>query len=191
MDVNTLMKLMLSSNSTNALSKKAGASTDQVTSILNNVLPMLLNGASAQATNQATAAGFASALDAHGAKDTSDLGKFLGGVDMADGAKIFQHLLGADSAASIQNAAKASGTSVKEVENVLAMVSPLLMSVLGQQKKKHGNAAGGLMGALLSGAVSNALGGGLFGGAPQKPAAKKGNGIDAGDVINILGKLMK
>ncbi len=173
MDVNTLMKLMLSSNSTSALSKKSGASADQVTNILNSIMPMLLNGASAQATNQETAAGFASALDAHGAKDTSDLGKFLGGVDMADGAKIFQHLLGANSAASIQNAAKASGSSVKDVENIMAMVSPLLMSVLGQQKKKHGNASGGLMAALLGGAVNSAIGG------------------NASGVLNIIGKLIK
>lgn len=191
MDVNTLMKLMLSSNSIGAVSKKTGTSADQVTSILNSMMPELLSGASAQATNKDTAAGFASALDAHGAKDTSDLSSFLGGVDMADGAKIFQHLLGANSASSIKKAAKASGTSEKEVENVMSMVSPLLMSVMGQQKKKHGNASGGLMAALLSGAVSNALGGPLLGGAADEKKSKKNSGIDAGDVLNIIGKLIK
>lgn len=171
MDVNTLMKLVLSSNATDALSKNTEASSEQVASILNSVMPMLLSGASAQATNKSTASAFANALQSHAGADTKDLARFLSGVDQADGAKIFQHLLGSNSASSIASAAKASGSSVKDVENVLSMVSPLLMSILGQQQKKHGNSSSGLLQSILGTASKS--------------------GIDAGDVIGILGKLLK
>lgn len=171
MDVNTLVKLVMSANSTNALSQKAGISADQVTSILSNVLPSLLKGASSQATNTTTAASFLQAIENHGVKDTKDLGSFLGGVDLADGAKIVQHLLGGNAASTALTAAKAAGVSEKDVLKILAMVAPLLLTILGQQKKKHGNEGSALLQTVLSGAA--------------------GKGLDAGAVLGLLGKLMK
>lgn len=170
MDVNTLLKLVMGTASTGALSQNTGLSTDKVSSVLNSVLPMLLNGAGTQATNSGTAAGFLQAIENHGAKNTNDLGSFLSNVDLADGAKIVQHLLGENTASTTQNAAQKAGVSEADVKKILAMVAPLLLTILGQQKKKHGNANTSLLQALMTGGA--------------------GKAIDAGTVLGLLGKLI-
>lgn len=147
MDVSTLMKLALSQNSVGTISKKTGVSTAQVAQIVTTMMPQLLQGASAQANGKDTATGFNAALDQHGKADTTDLGKFLGGVDMADGAKILQHLLGGKTSSSIAAASAQSGVSEANVKKILTMVAPMLLAILGQQKKKHG------LGSLLLNAV--------------------------------------
>lgn len=171
MDVSTLLKLVMGNTSTSALSQTTGLSADKVSTVLNSVLPMLLSGAGTQASNAGTAAGFMQAITQHGAKDTKDIASFLGGVDLADGAKIVQHLLGANAASTTLNAAKAAGVSEKDVLKILAMVAPLLLTILGQQKKKHGDSSASLLQSLMTGGA--------------------GKGIDAGTVIGLIGKLMK
>lgn len=169
MDVNTLMKLFLSSGSTNTLSQMTGTSKKEVATVLTSILPMLLNGASSQATNKATEDNFNKALDHHGKADTKDLGKFLMGVDKADGAKIVQHLLGAKADSQVEAAAKESGLPAADVKKILVLVAPLLMAILGQQKKKPAGSSA-LMQALLLG--------------------KAGKGINAASILGTLGKLI-
>lgn len=171
MDVTTLMKLVGSTGSTDTISRMTGMSAEQVSSVLTNVMPMLLQGAGNQANDAATAESFSNALETHGAADTSDLSRFLGGVDLADGAKIVSHLLGGKQEASVQEAAKASGVSAKDVTKVLTLVAPLLLTILGQQKKKHGSAGSALLQAVMAGTAAKAFG--------------------ASDVLGLLGKLMK
>lgn len=189
MDVNTLMKLMTSANSTSALSQNTNTSTADVTSVLSAVLPQLLNGASQQATNQDTAAGFLAALQQHGEADTKDIAGFLNNVDTTDGAKIIQHLLGSQTKTTVKETAKETGVSADQVSAIMANAAPLLMSVLGQQQKKNTAKSGSseLMTSLMSGAINAALSGALGG---SKTSTKK-SGIDASDVLNLVGKLIK
>lgn len=171
MDVSTLIKLVMSASNTGAISQSTGLSANQVSSVLSNVLPALLNGASAQATNTNTAAGFLQAITSHGQKDTTNLTSFLGGVDLADGAKIVQHLLGGNTISTAAAAAKAAGISEKDVLKILALVAPLLLAVIGQQKKKHANDSSALIQALMTGVA--------------------GKGLDAGSIMNLVGAMMK
>ena len=186
MDTTTLLKLMLSGASTGAVGKKTGLSANQVSGVISSVLPQLLSGAGAQASNKETSASFLNALDSHGKKDTYDLESFFGNVDTKDGEKILGHLLGANTGSAAKAAAESAGVTEKEASQVMANVAPLLMSVLGQQKAKH-SATGGSE--LLKAVMSNSFGSLL--GASKKPSASVLGGIDANDVIGILGKLMK
>ena len=94
MDITSLIGTLLSSDSITGVSKTTKASSNDVQSILAAALPALLSGAQAQAEDKNTAASFTKALATHGKKDTSDLSSFLGKVDMDDGSKIINHLLG-------------------------------------------------------------------------------------------------
>ena len=87
---------MLNDSSVKSLSKKTGASKDEVSSVLTAALPLLLKGAGQQAEDEETAESFADALDQHAESDTEDMDVFMDNVDMADGAKILAHLLGAE-----------------------------------------------------------------------------------------------
>lgn len=210
MDLSTLMNAMLSSEGINGISKTTNVSADDVSSILEQALPQLLQGANKQATSKDTAAGFVEALTSHAQDDTTDISKFLQGVDLEDGAKIVQHLMGAN---ATQSVAKASGVNQSAAGNVMSAAAPLLMSLLGQQttgKAAKKDTTENLVSAMLSNVDTSkiaktalkAAAAGLAASAVKKAVSgnnktskKDGidlsDGIDAGDVLKIVGKLMK
>ena len=198
MDMNSLIKTLLSSDSVSGVSKATKASDSNVQSVLNAALPLLLNGAKAQSEDKNTSESFANALLSHGQKDTSNLSSFLKNVDLEDGAKIVKHLLG--SGDTVKEIAKESGVSAKETGNILSATAPLLMSLLGQgtSSKKNNNTAAvlSIASAVLQNVdVGDLLGNLLGGGSKKKTSAssKKDDDNDtAAEVIgDILGKLLK
>ena len=88
MDITSLIGTLLSSDSISGVSKTTKSSSSDVASVLSAALPLLLNGAQAQAEDKNTAASFSKALASHGKDDTSDIASFLDKVDMEDGSKI-------------------------------------------------------------------------------------------------------
>lgn len=131
MDMNSLLKTLLSSQSLQGMGKATDTDAADVKSVLSAALPALLSGAQAQ--NRDISSGFPEALLSHGKANASDIGAFMKQVDLADGAKIVAHLLGADSKAQIASFAKSSGVSKKKTNNILSAAAPLLMTLLGQE----------------------------------------------------------
>ena len=162
MDISSIMTTLLSSDSVSGLSKKTGASKNEVTSVLTSALPMLLQGAQSQADDEETAAGFEKALEDHSNDDTSNLLSFMNGVDLEDGAKIIGHLLGGNTSSTTKKVSKSSGASADSTAQIMSAAAPLLMSLLGQSsksesktKKKSSSGTGDLMGQLVSTALAN------------------------------------
>ncbi|MBR4085987.1 MAG: DUF937 domain-containing protein [Lachnospiraceae bacterium] len=151
MDFKKLAGTLLSADSINGLSNATGASAKDVTSVLTNALPSLLNGAKDQANGKDTTEGFVNALSQHAQVDTKDLNKFLGNVDMKDGGKIIGHLLGAGKNDTLSTIATQSGVSQNKTNDILSALAPLLMSLLGQQTQSEESTSpiGGLFGSLL------------------------------------------
>ncbi len=151
MDFKKLAGTLLSSDSINGLSNATGASAKDVTNVLTNALPTLLNGAKDQANGKDTTDGFVNALSQHAQADTKDLNKFLGNVDMKDGGKIIAHLLGAGKNDTLSTIANQSGVSQNKTNDILSALAPLLMSLLGQQTQaeESNSPIGGLFGSLL------------------------------------------
>lgn len=151
MDFQKLASTLLSSDSIKGLSNATGASAKDVTSVLTNALPALLNGAKDQANDKDTTEGFVNALSQHAQDDTKDLSKFLGNVDMKDGGKIIAHLLGAGKNDTLSTIANQSGVSQNKTNDILSALAPLLMSLLGQQTQaeESNSPIGGLFGSLL------------------------------------------
>ena len=194
MDINSLLGTLLSSDSVSGVSKATKADNNEVASVLNAALPMLLKGAKKQSEDKDTAESFATALLSHGKKDTSNLSSFLKNVDLDDGSKIIGHLLGKDDD-SVKKIAKSSGVSAKKTGDILSAAAPLLMSLLGQEsaaKKSDSNVALELAGALLKNVDVGDLIGDLLGGDNKKKKSSKKKDNDAGEIIgDILGALLK
>ena len=183
MDLASMLKTMLSSDSIAQMSEKTGTSTDEVKSVLLSALPAMLSGAQGQAGNRDTVAGFAGALDSHAQDDTSDIPAFLSHVDLKDGDKIVGHLLGGDKDTATKAAAKKAGLSTAATGNILGAAAPLLMSLLGQQAAQTVQAqpqSGGAQHAASGGLLS-----GLLGGSQQTPAQQSGIG---GLLSGLFGK---
>lgn len=152
MDLTKLASTLLSSDSISGLSSLTGASDKDVSNVLAQALPALLSGANSQAKDKDTAESFATALSDHAKDDTKDLSKFLGNVDLKDGAKILGHLLGSDKDDVIGNIAESTGVSKKDTNSIVSAIAPLLLSLLGQQTEEDDDkdtGAAGLVGALL------------------------------------------
>ena len=172
MDVTTLMKLMTSANTVSALSSNAGTQTDQTLDVLSSILPQLLGGASAQATNKNTAESFLKALDDHSKDNTRDIAAFIKNADLDDGEKIVQHLLGKNESTAVKSAAKSAGVSQADAAKIIANAAPLLMGILGQQNQKQKTAKNASQGSELIQALSS-------------------SGFTATDAIGLLGKFLK
>ena len=195
MDINSLLGTLLSSDSVSGVSKATKADNNEVASVLNAALPMLLKGAKKQSEDKDTAESFATALLSHGKKDTSNLSSFLKNVDLDDGSKIIGHLLGKDDD-SVKKIAKSSGVSTKKTGDILSAAAPLLMSLLGQEsasKKSDNNVALELAGALLKNVDVGDLIGDLLGGEKKKKktSSKKKDNDTAEIIGDILGSLLK
>lgn len=151
MDLMKLAGTLLSSDSVDGLSELTGTSGNDVSKVLTKALPALLSGANEQAKDESTSKGFASALSDHAKDDTSNLSKFLGNVDLEDGAKIITHLLGSGEDDAVKDLSKETGVSKANTAAILSAAAPLLLSLLGQQTEKEDKkeAVGDLVGVLL------------------------------------------
>ena len=136
MDMNSVLKAVMSSDALGQLSKATGIDEKAAASVLTDVMPLLINGAKSQSTNKDTATSFIEALASHGEKDSSDMAKFIKNVDVADGAKIVKHLLGSEKESKAQKISEKSGVDIKKVAMVMALAAPLVMNKLGKSAKK-------------------------------------------------------
>lgn len=173
MDMNDIMKLVMSSGAAEQVSKETGISATDAAAVMQDVLPMLLKGMQGQATNKSTQQSFLEALSAHGEKDTSDITGFIKNVDTDDGAKIVNHLLGDQKEEVAAKAKKKSGIDTKTVLKIMAILAPILMSKMGSTAKTAKATSKSSSNDMLD-IVTGLM-----------------DGVDAGDVIKIVSKLMK
>lgn len=171
MDMETVMKMMLNSGALEQVSGMLGVDEKNAESAIEYVMPMLLKGMQGQMSNKKTQDSFVQALLDHSQDDTADLKKAVKNVDMTDGAKIVNHLLGAEQEEVAAKAKKKSGLDTKTILKIMAILAPILMSKMG--KTAQTQTAKSSSGDMLS------VVGGLL------------DGVDAKDVVNILGMLMK
>ena len=171
MDMETIMKMMLQSGALEQVSGMLGVDDKSAESAIEVVMPMLLQGMQSQMKNEDTKYGFLQALNDHSKDDTADLKKAVKNVDVDDGAKIVNHLLGSEQEEVAAKAKKKSGLDTKTILKIMAILAPILMSKMGQTAKKETAKSS-------SGDMMKVVGGLL-------------DGVDAKDVVNILGMLMK
>jgi len=141
------------SNSTNTDQNKTN-------SVLTMALPVLMKAMQRNASSEQGAAGLLGALE--GKHDGSILdnlgGLFNGGVDQdvkTDGSKILGHILGSKQQGVEQVISQKAGLDSGSVGEILKVAAPILMGMLGKQKRENNvssqNDLTGLLGGLLGG----------------------------------------
>ncbi len=161
MDINAILKKLLSNESVTGVAKKVGVDVDDVKKVFASALPMLLGGANNQSKNKETAQSFADALSEHAKKDTKDITSFLKDIDIQDGAKIIGHLFGGNPLKQAESISKKSGVTKANTGNILSMMGPLFMSLLGQEAQTQqttaahtGSLMDSLFGSMMGGNVT-------------------------------------
>ena len=192
MDASSILTTLLGSSSVSNIGKLCDTDSGTVSTVLAQALPALLKGADRQASDKASAKGFASALAEHAGVSTANLGTFMKNVDLDDGAKIIKHLLGSTAASTTKSIAKTAGTSAGTVSAILAAAAPLLMSLLG--KTAGNNTSGDALSSLIGGVMKNVNVGDVLGGLLGASGAKtQGTAKNSGasDTAKLAGNLLK
>lgn len=159
------------------IASQLGIGTDQAQGAIGAALPLLLGAMGSNAAQPQGAEALLGALMRDHAGNGPDLGGLLGSLlggggaaapsRQTDGAAILGHILGGRQSRAEAGIGQASGLDGGTVQQLLAMLAPLVMSFLAQRVQQGGLDAGGL-GATLSQERARAtqqggLGGGLLG----------------------------
>lgn len=178
--MSTLLEAMTTGDSMQSLTKKTGASSDQVSSLLNAALPALMQQMQTNASTEKGAASLLSALGQH--TSTAPLSQQVVEADEVDGSKILGHILGGNQSSVINSLSSLAGTNSKQTSSILATIAPVLLTALftnaAKKKKKKGfDLSDGLdlddVMALLNSGSSSA----------------QSSGLDLGGILGMVGKL--
>jgi len=116
------------------------------------------------------------------------LSGLLSGEPTDDGNKIVGHIFGNNTGYVTQNLSQKTGLSTGQVGSALAVLAPVVMGYLGQQKQQaqSGGGIADLLGGLLGGGQSSGasgliggLLGSVLGGGGQQAASSGGDGLGA------------
>jgi hypothetical protein len=129
------------------IADQLGLDRGRTEQVVSGALPMLLGGLTRNAASPDGAASLLGALERdHDGSILDDIGGFLGrGSGAADaGLGILGHVFGGRSS-SVENAlAGSSGLDSGSVRQILAMLAPLVMGMLGKTQRSRGLDLGGL-----------------------------------------------
>lgn len=142
-----------------AASAKTGQSTEKTASVLSMALPVILGAMQKNAATPQGAQNLNNALEdsRHDGSILTQLSDLLGnksadGNLMKDGAGILNHVLGGNQQKVQQGISKVSGVDASSVAKIIQMAAPIIMGVLGSQKRKDNvdeSGIGDLLGSVL------------------------------------------
>ena len=140
-----LLDDLLQGGTLDQISNRIGADPSQTQLAIKQALPMLLGGLEREAADPQGAQSLQQALaEDHDGSILDDLSGYLSGERQdkaADGAGILRHILGERQETAAQALGQRSGLSGGNIMQLLAMLAPLVMGMLG--KKSSGGGGGG------------------------------------------------
>lgn len=184
-----ILKQVSTKDTLSSLGESLDATPSQIMEATQAIVPALLNSMSENAKTEKGLESLFGALTDHQNDKVSDISGFLGGLDMGDASKMVGHILGDKSSSVQKKVAKDTGMSSKDIGSLITMLAPLLMGLLGNQKKNQsGFDVGTLVGMLGGSGDITSLLGGLLGGSkptPKKTAAGKAKTTTSKKVTSV------
>lgn len=120
------------------MSRSLGADPNTTANAVSMALPVLIGALSKNAASPQGAAALDRALDDHDGSILNNLGGLLGGSGSGIGGAILGHILGAKRSTVEQGVGQASGLNAAQVSQLLMMLAPIVMAVLGRAKQQSG-----------------------------------------------------
>jgi hypothetical protein len=121
------------------MSGALGADPAATSNAVSLALPAILGGLSQNAAQPQGAAALDTALDAHDGSILDNLGGLLGGGGGGGiGGAILGHIFGGRRATVEQGVGHGSGLNAGQVAQLMAMLAPIVMGVLGRMKQTKG-----------------------------------------------------
>ena len=122
------------------MSNALGADPNATSNAVSLALPALLGGLSQNAAEPQGAAALDNALNQHDGSILDNLGGLLGGATGGGGigGAILGHIFGGRRTTVEQGVGRGSGLNAAQVAQLMAMLAPIVMGVLGRMKQKKG-----------------------------------------------------
>lgn len=164
MDLFDLLKGQIGDAAVGALTSQLGgrATPQETSSGMDGAMSILMNALAKNAQSPNGASALANALDRdHDGSVLDDVVGFINGNSSnnnsraANGAGILGHILGAQQGSAVEQLSKASGLSTSQSSSMLIKMAPIVLGMLGKQKKSAGLDVSGLA-SVLTGAAQNA-----------------------------------
>ncbi|MEM9821110.1 MAG: DUF937 domain-containing protein [Bacteroidota bacterium] len=178
-----------------------GVDKQQTASAASGILSTLMSAMAKNAATPEGASALANALDNdHDGSILDNIGGILGGQMQpqnnraTNGAGILKHVLGGKQGNAVDMISKMSGLDSGNTGNLMSMLAPMVMGMLGQQKKSQGLDSGGVAD-FLSQSVQSATNQRQEMGLIGKFLDQDGDGSVMDDIagmgMNILGNFFK
>ena len=171
------------------LAQQVGGNSKEVRNGVAAALPAILAAVNKNANNSEKSQGLNKALEQHDGSVLSNLGGYLQNPDLKDGAGILNHLFGGNTQNVANAVSQSSGLDAQGSIKILETLAPLVLGVLGQQKKKNNLDAQGISD--LTSKLSSSLEGasGIMGMITNfLDSNKDGNVMD--DLTGMIGKFL-
>ncbi len=187
MNLTDLVTGGIGSTVTSAVARMLNIEESKAKWIVSAAVPLMIAALNYNAKSKNQGASIDRALDQHSGSILGNLSGLLSGGPTNDGNKIVGHIFGNNTGYVTENLSQKTGLSAGQVGSVLAVLAPVVMGYLGQQKQQaqSGGGMADLIGGLLGGGQSSGAGGligGLLGsvlGGGQQAAPSGGDGLGA------------
>ena len=149
MDLIDLLQSQLSGNVLDQLSNQIGGQKEETEVATSGIISMLTAALAKNAASPGGASALANALDSdHDGSILDNIGDLLGGNmnnnRAANGAGILKHVLGGNQGNAIDAISKMSGLSGDKTGNLMTMLAPIVLGMLGKQKRQNNMDQSGL-----------------------------------------------
>ena len=115
-----------------------GADPAHTSNAVSLALPAIVGALSQNAAHPSGAAALDSALDQHDGGILGNLSSILGGGTGGIGGAILGHIFGARRTSVEQGVGRASGLDAAQIAQLMTMLAPIVMGVLGRMKRTNG-----------------------------------------------------
>lgn len=137
-DLSSLVANLLGdTESLTKLGSNLGIDADQVRKLASLGIPAIMEGLNRNASTEVGATELNLALEQHQEDPVEDISTFLQKVNTEDGEKILNHVFTNKKENLQQNLAKHTGLDLNQVSGLLQQFAPLLLGLLGKQKKEQ------------------------------------------------------
>jgi hypothetical protein len=191
MDTDQILTSGITGQLVTAVSNKLGIPGDQSKSIINFAIPLLVGGLAKNSTDTAEAKNISLALAAD--HDGSILEKIPSSLQETtteeDGMKILEHILGNKQTAAAKVIAEQTKVDPSQVQQILALVAPVVMGALGKQQINTGLDASALSSFLQNSARQQASSAPVEAGLIAQILDRDKDGSIIGDLVLIIKKL--
>ena len=173
------------------IAAQLGTTPDHARTAIDHALPLIVGGMAHNASTPDGAEKLHNALGDHAGQSVGDvLGNLLGGGGgslSTIGGSILGHIFGAHRTAADQGLGQATGIGQQSAGQLMAILAPIVMSVLAKRTQQQGLDPGGLGGMLGQQSQQIQQQGGLAGGLLN---AVLGHGGGQPDLSGMLGGLL-